>query len=91
MLLLLNIPLFMAAIVKGRWSPLLRRIQTALTLADVAAMVWVVVGGPVLMSPHSDGFAKLLILIIVVMTLAIMAFEWYQSVKPQPTQTLHAR
>ena len=90
-LLLLNIPLFVAVIVKGRWSPLLRRIQIALTLADIVAMMWVIVGGPVLMSPQSDGMAKLLILIIVLITLASMAFEWYQSVKPHPTQTVHAR
>lgn len=84
-LLLLNVPLFIAVIVKGRWSPLLRRIQTALTLADVAAMVWVVAGAPVLMSPHSDGMAKLLMVIIVIITLMCMAVEWYRSINPRPS------
>jgi len=90
-LLLVNIPLMIAVIVKGRWSTLLRRMQTVGALATCVAMVWTVMGGPIFMTSTSDKTAKFFMVMIVVITLISMAIEWYRSVKPNPSQPVHAR
>lgn len=83
-LLLFNIPLFIAVIVKGRWTATLRRIETASSLVTCAALTWTVLGGPVFMTPVSDGTAKFIVVLIIAFTLLTMAVKLHRKVKPAP-------
>jgi len=85
-LILLYIPFFIAVLVKGRHTPMLRRIETASSLLTCAVMVWVIMGGPIFMTATSDGMTKLLMLLIVIFSLIVLAVQMYQSVKPTPNQ-----
>jgi hypothetical protein len=89
-LLLLNIPLFIAVIVQGRWSAILRRIETGLALATCAAIAWTVLDGPVFMAPSSDRTAKFLMVLIVAFTLISIGIKLYRSVRPTPNYQIHA-
>ncbi len=84
-LLLLNIPLYITVIVRGRWSALLRRLQMGLGLADSAVMVWTVVDGPIFIAPSSDRVAKFFMVLIVVFVLIAIGIELYRSVRPAPS------
>ena len=83
-LLLANIPIFIIAIVQGRWSPAMRRVVLWHTLAMCAVMTWVVLDGPVFMTPASDGMTKSIMALIVVVTLICLAIKLYRRVKPAP-------
>lgn len=89
--MLLNIPLYIAVIIKGRWTNSLRRLEMILGLANCATIVWTIAGGPILMSPHSDSVAKLMMALIVVFTLLMMAIEKFKSVKPGPSVPIQSR
>lgn len=84
-LLLLNIPLFITVIVRGRWSALLRRLEMGLFLADCAVIVWTVVDGPIFMAPSADRTAKFFMVLIVVFSLIAIGIELYRSVRPAPS------
>ena len=84
-LLLLNIPLFITVIVQGRWSALLRRLETGLSLVLFAVMVWTVVDGPIFIAPSGDRTAKFCMALIVVFSLIFMGIELYQKVRPAPS------
>lgn len=83
-LLLLNIPMFIAVIVMGRWSATLRRIETVLSLVTCAVLAWTVLNGPVFMTPVSDGTAKFFVVPIIVFTLITMAVKLHRNVRPAP-------
>jgi hypothetical protein len=83
-LIAVNIPLFIAVMAKGRWSPALRRIETAFGLATCAAMLWAVADGPIFLSEHSDQTAKVLMAAIVALTLIYYAVRAYRRVNPNP-------
>lgn len=83
-LLLLNIPLFIAVMVVGRWSLSMRRIETVLALATCAVLAWVVLGGPVFMTPRSDGTAKFFVVLIIAFVLLDAAIKMYRRVRPAP-------
>ncbi|MGH8049267.1 MAG: hypothetical protein ACREPB_01255 [Arenimonas sp.] len=83
-LILFNIPFFIAVIVKGKHTPLLRRVETASSLVTCAVMVWVILDGPIFMTATSDGTTKLLMLLIVIVSLLMMAIEMYRNVRPRP-------
>lgn len=83
-LLLLNIPLFITVIVRGRWSALLRRLEMGLGLATSAVMVWTVVDGPIFIAPSGDRTAKFFMGLIVVFSLIAIGIELYRSVRPAP-------
>lgn len=85
-LILFNIPFFIAVIVKGQHTPMLRRIETASCLATCAVMVWVIMDGPIFMTATSDGMTKLILILLVFVTLITIAVQMYQSVKPTPNQ-----
>ncbi len=89
-LLLLNIPMFLAVIVKGGWSALLRRIEVGLSLATCAAMAWTVLDGPVFNASASDQTAKFCLALLVAYTLISLGVKRYRSVRPTPSQHLHA-
>ncbi|HEX6903009.1 MAG TPA: hypothetical protein VF789_25050 [Thermoanaerobaculia bacterium] len=84
-LLLLNIPLFITVIVRGRWSALLRRLEMGLVLATSAVMVWAVVDGPIFVASSGDRAAKFFMLLIVVFSLMAVGIELYRSVRPAPS------
>lgn len=90
-LLLLNVPLLIAVIVKGRWSAGLRRAETGLAVATCAAMAWTVLDGPVLIAPHADRTAKFLIAAIIAYMLIHFGVSGYRSVKPTPAGRIEAR
>ena len=81
---MLNIPLFITAIVMGRWPTILRRIETGQTLVLCAALAWTVLDGPVFMAPASDRTVKFLLVLIVVITLISMGIMLHRRVRPRP-------
>lgn len=83
-LLLLNVPLLIAVIAKGRWSPLLRRIELVLGLALCAAMLWTALDGPVFLVATADRTAKSALVAIVALSLIGMGIKQYRRVKPSP-------
>jgi hypothetical protein len=89
-LLLFNIPLFLAVIVRGRWSAMLRRAETVQTLALCGVMAWTVADGPVFNASTSDQTAKALLVVIVVVTLGSLAVQQYRRVRPTPDREVRA-
>ena len=87
MLLALNLPLFVAVLIRGRWTPRLRRLETALGLIICALMVWTVFDGPVLQTTASDGFARAVMALIVAFVLLHYAVGAYRRVRPAPAAT----
>jgi hypothetical protein len=83
-LILLNLPLFAAVMVRGRWSPLLRRLELGLGLLTCAAMAWTVLDGPAFMTPASDSVSKGLLVLVLLYSLGHMAVVSYRSVRPTP-------
>ena len=90
-LLLLNIPFFLTVLAVGRWSAILRRIESGLSLITCAVLVWTILDGPVFKTDVSDKTAKFLAALIVVFTLMHFAIKAYRSVKPMPNQRLQAQ
>ncbi len=90
-MLLLNIAVFMIVIAMGRWSAVMRRIETALSLITCALLAWTVLDGPVFMSERSDGTAKFLLALIVAYTLIHFAVKAYRRIRPMPDRRLHAQ
>ncbi len=89
-LLLLNIPLFLAVILSGRWSAMLRRVETLQTLALCGVMAWTVADGPVFNAPTSDRMVKSLLVLIVIVTLGTLAIQQYRRVRPTPDRAVRA-
>jgi hypothetical protein len=89
-LVALNIPFFFTVMIQGRWTPLLRRIETGLSLLTCAAMTWTILDGAIMMSPASDSTAKFFMGLIVVFSLVMMGVEFLRQVKPQPNQSIQA-
>lgn len=83
-LVALNVPLFTAVFVAGRWSPSLRLAETVLGLVVCAVLAWTVLGGPVMQSAASDGLLKLLLVVIIAGTLLERGIRWQRSVRPMP-------
>lgn len=84
-LLLLNIPLLLTVAVKGRWSPLLRRIQLGASLATAAAMIWSVVAGPIFIVAVTDRTAKFCLSAIIASMLIGWALALRRRVRPGPS------
>lgn len=89
-LILLNIPLFIAVIIAGRWSVILRRIETGLSLVTCAVLAWTVLDGPAFMAQSSDRTFKFFLVLIVIFTLIVLGIELYQRVRPAPNQRIQA-
>lgn len=90
LLLLLNVPIYLAVIVKGRWPASLRALQTGLSLTICAALVWTVLDGPIFVAPISDRTVKPLLMLIVAGTLVDLGLKWLRSVRPTPNRPLQA-
>jgi hypothetical protein len=83
-LVAVNVPLGLAAMAQGRWTPTLRRIETALSLVTCAAMLWAVADGPIFLSERSDSTAKLLMALIAAYIVIHHAITAYRRVRPAP-------
>ena len=90
-LLLLNIPMLTAAMMSGRWSPALRRMETALSLATCAAMLWTAMDGPVFMAEASDRTVKFAMVVIVAITLIGLGIKLYRRIRPRPDRRMQAQ
>jgi hypothetical protein len=84
-LLLLNVPLFLAVLVNGRWSALLRRLEMGLSLVTCAVMAWTALDGPVFLAPSSDRTVKFFLALLVAVTLLNLVVKLYRSVRPTPS------
>lgn len=89
-LIVLNIPLLITVIVKGRWSPAMRRLEVGLSLVDCAVLVWTVLDGPVFIAPNSDRTVKVFLVLIVAFTLLDIGIKRYRSVRPTPHYQIQA-
>jgi hypothetical protein len=87
-LVALNIPLIIAVLAKGRWSPLLRRIETALGLATCAVMLWAIADGPILVGLRGDRTAKFLMALIAAAVLGREAFKAFRRIRPSPDRSV---
>lgn len=81
-LVLLNLPLLEAVMLRGRWTPLLRKLESALAIATCAAMAWVVLAGPVMMRTTSDQVFKGCLLLTLIGTLVTTAVRIHRQVRP---------
>jgi len=89
-LILLYVPILGTVIVNGRWSALLRRIETGLALATSAALLWTALDGPVFLAPASDRTTKFLLVLIAAFTLISLVIGQVRRVRPTPDQRLRA-
>jgi hypothetical protein len=89
-LVALNIPLSIAVIAKGRWSPILRRMDTGLSLLTCAAMAWAILDGPIVMASISDRTIKGLMVLIIAFTLISLGIKAYRRVRPTPDEGMQA-
>lgn len=83
-LLLLNIPIFLAVIVKGHWTETMRRIETALSVVLCAAMAWTIFDGPIFLTTASDQTAKFCLAMILLAILVGAAIQRHRGVRPAP-------
>ena len=90
LLLLLNVPIFVAVLVKGRWSAGLRRLQQGLSVVTCAAMAWILFDGPVFVAAASDRAFKLALVLTILGTLAEFAIRRFRTVRPAPGRQLGA-
>ena len=87
-LLVLNIPFFFAVMIQGRWTTLLRRIETGLSLLTCAVMTWAIVDEAIMMSPASDSTAKFFMSAIVIFSLLMMGMQFARQMNPSPNRRL---
>ncbi|MFY2558315.1 hypothetical protein ACN469_11845 [Corallococcus terminator] len=85
LLLLLNVPLMLAVIVRGRWSPGMRRLETGLGLVTCAVMAWIVLGGPVFRTEVSDRTTQFFMVLIIASVLIHHGIRLFRTVRPAPT------
>jgi hypothetical protein len=85
-LLLLNIPLMIAAIIRNQRSPTLRRMETILSLVTCAAMLWTVLDGPVFMAASGDSSVKFAMVVIIAITSISFGIQSFRRVRPKPNR-----
>lgn len=83
-LLALNIPLLLAVMVRGRWSPRLRTLQDALGLVSCVVMAWIVLDGPVLTAAVSNSIAKAAMVLSIAFAVIEFGVRRWQRVRPAP-------
>ncbi len=85
-LIVTNIPLLIAVLVRGRWTTLLRRIETGLSLVICLVMMWTVLDGPVVLAPVSDQTLKFALVAITALTLLDLGLKAFRNVRPAPNR-----
>jgi len=82
--LLLHAVLLLPVIASGRWSPRLRALETALTLALVAVMAWTVLDGPAFRAAAADRAFKLALVVTIAWCVVDLGLRLARRVKPAP-------
>lgn len=90
-LLLLNIPMLIAAILGGQRSVNMRRMETALSLIICGVMLWTVLDGPVFMADSSDSTVKFAMVVIIAITLGNFGVQAFRRVRPKPDRRVHVQ
>lgn len=88
-LLLLNIPMILTVMVKGR-SAGLRRLELGLNLTLCAVLVWTMLDGPVFVASGGDRAVKSCLSLIVAYILINIGLRARRSVRPAPNQQIRA-
>ena len=88
-LLALNLPLLATAMVRGRWSPMLRRLDKVLWFSTCTVMAWTVADGPVFLATAADGMIKLAMAMTVIYVLVEAIVKWQRQVSPAPGRSPH--
>ena len=83
-LMLANVLLWLAVMIQGRWPPLLRHVETVLSLIFCAVMFWTVFDGPVFVGTASDQTARFFLLVIALLSLVLVGMSLYRKVRPGP-------
>jgi hypothetical protein len=83
-LILLNVPMMIAAVVNGRRSSAMQRVDLELGLITCAVLTWTILGGPVFVVPESDRVFKAMLALVVVFSLMGLGLKLRQRVHPAP-------
>jgi hypothetical protein len=83
--------LLIAAMLGGRWSINMRRMETALSLLTCSVMLWTVLDGPVFMADSSDRTVKFVMVVIIAITLINFGVQAFRRVRPKPDRRVHAQ
>jgi hypothetical protein len=67
--------LYVTLVVRGRWEPLTRRVEIALTIATCAVIAWVVAAGDIFQARPTDETMKGAMVLIVLFTLGGLALR----------------
>ena len=84
-LVLLNIPMLVPAIVAGRKSSIMQRVEFELGLVTCAVLTWTVLDGPIFLAASGDQMAKGLITLITVFMLISFGVKLHRTVRPAPS------
>lgn len=82
--LLLHAALLVPVIATGRWSPRLRVLEAALTVALGAVMAWTVLDGPAFRAPVADRAFKLALVATIAWVVVELGLRLARRVKPAP-------
>lgn len=77
--LALHIPLMLAAMVQGRWTPSLRRADAALHVLVAAAAAWALLDGPVFTATVSNEAMRFALLVTLVWIVGDIGWRWHQG------------
>jgi hypothetical protein len=83
-LVALNVPMLISAIVNSGWPATMRHTRSWQSLVTCAVLAWTVLDGPVLVAPESDRFVKGAMALIVALTLMNIGIQLYRRVRPTP-------
>lgn len=84
LLLLANIPMWAVVLVRGRWTPMIRRLELQQCLVLCAVMLWTVFDGPIFMAHSSDSMTKFIMVLIVIYVLLDLGIKLQRRVSPRP-------
>jgi hypothetical protein len=82
MLLALNIPLYFAVALQGRWTVLTRKMETGLSILLIVTMIWTLIGGSIMVGQGSNEFVKLMFGVIIFFTVLDLAIKTYRGSRP---------
>ena len=83
-LMLLHVAMLIGALVSGRWTALLRRIELVANLAWCAVLGWIILDGPVVVAPGGDRVVKPILALLIVVSLFDVGLKAYRRVRPRP-------
>ncbi len=88
LLLVLNIPLFLAVAINRRWTKLTRKLENGLSLLVCGAMIWTLFSSDIMVGEESNSFVKLCFVLIIISSLLGMSIKWYRASRPTPAPDL---